>query len=57
MNAPLEEAKLMNAKNISSKFSKNVNVKKMTGGKPIYSLENTNSNGNKQNADKIVTSI
>jgi hypothetical protein len=56
MNAPLEEAKLMNAKNISSKFSKNVNVKKMTGGKPIYSLENTNSN-NKQTSDKIVTSI
>jgi len=43
MQAPVEEAKLMNAKNISNKFQRNVNVKKVTGGKPIYSLENANA--------------
>jgi len=59
MNAPVEEAKIMNAKNISGKFSKNVNVKKVTGGKAIYSLENANSSrGNKSpDKQKIVTSI
>jgi hypothetical protein len=58
MNAPVEEAKLMNAKNISGKFSKNVNVKKVTGGKAIYSLESANSNRNNKTPDKkIVTSI
>jgi hypothetical protein len=55
MNAPVEEAKLMKASNISGKFSKNVNVKKITGGKAIYSLEGANSNRNNKTPDKIVT--
>ena len=56
MNAPVEEAKLMNAKNITGKFSKNVGVKKVMGGKAIYSLENANRN-NKTADSKIVSSI
>jgi len=43
MQAPVEEAKLMNAKNISNKYAKNVCVKKVTGGKAIYALENVNA--------------
>jgi hypothetical protein len=54
MNAPVEEARLINAKNISSKFSKNVNVKKVTGGKAIYSVEEKR---NKVPDSNIVTSI
>lgn len=58
MNVPVEEAKLISAKNITGKFSKNVGVKKLTGGKPIYSIESSNSNRtNHKTPDKIVTSI
>jgi len=39
VQAPIEEAKLMEAKNVTNKFGRNVCVKKVTGGKAIYALE------------------
>lgn len=57
MNMPVEEAKLINAKNITAKFSKNSNVKKQTGGKAIYSIEGPDSKrSNNKTPDKFITS-
>jgi len=48
MQAPVEEAKIMDAKNITNKFGRNVCVKKVTGGKAIYSLEQSRKTPDKK---------
>lgn len=45
VNAPIEEAKLMKASNVTDKFKTNSGMVKLTsGGKPVYELEAVGKN-------------